>query len=70
MHSNGYKDVLTSKVGLTGPQLTVISITDLIALPGILPANEERSCYMTAFKKNACECHYGIESVGVPAEGP
>ena len=38
---NGYKDVLTSKVGLTGPQLTVISITDLIALPGILPANEE-----------------------------
>lgn len=42
MHSNGYKDVLTSKVGLTGPQLTVISITDLIALPGILPANEEK----------------------------
>lgn len=39
---NGYKDVLTSKVGLTGPQLTVISITDLIALPGILPANEEK----------------------------
>lgn len=39
---NGYKDVLTSKVGLTGPQLTVISITDLIALPGILPAEEEK----------------------------
>lgn len=33
---NGYKDVLTSEVGLTGLQLTVTPITDLIALPGTL----------------------------------
>lgn len=29
-------------MGLTGPQSAVISITDLIALPGILPAKEEK----------------------------
>lgn len=33
---NGYKDVLTSEVRLTGLQLTVTPITDLIALPGTL----------------------------------
>lgn len=63
--------MLTSEVRLTGPQLTVISIRALIALPGILQADEEREGFcMTVLYKNACEYHYGIESVRCQQNSP